>query len=158
MRLKHLSMIAGAGTALMALQAVSGAMAQNLVNERAAMAVTPVRAEGVQLRRVSTTDSTQLAYEYQTGAGVARVSVDPTSLVNDIERARKRAPQKKASVKSAPALALAAPAVRASEIAQAEVTAEVAADVAAPAPDAAPVPREDRKVRVIPLYKTPQAD
>ena len=152
MRLKHLSMIAGAGTALMAVQAMSGAMAQNLVNERATMAVTPVRAEGVQLRRVSATDTTQIAYEYQTGAGVARVSVDPTSLVNDIERARKRAPQKKASVKSAPApaIALPAPAVRESEIAQ--------ADVISTASGAAPVPREDRKVRVIPLYNVPKAD
>jgi hypothetical protein len=150
MRLKYLAM--SAGTAMMALQAMSGAMAQSLVNERATISVTPVRAEGVQLRRVSTTDSAHLAYEYQTGAGVSRVSVDPSSLVNDIERARKRAVQKKASVKSAPApaIALSAPDVRPSEIAQ--------ADVVAAAPDAAPVPRDDRKVRVIPLYNVPKVD
>jgi hypothetical protein len=152
MRLKHLAMIAGAGTAMMALQAMSGAMAQSVVNERAAISVTPVRAEGVQLRRVSATDSSHLAYEYQTGAGVSRVSVDPTSLVVDIERARKRAPQKKASAKSGPAPAITLPATeaRASEIAQ--------ADIAAPAADVAPVPHEDRKVRVIQLYNMPKAD
>jgi hypothetical protein len=135
----------------MALQAMSGAMAQSLVNERAAMGVTPVRAEGVQLRRVSAIDSGHLAYEYQTGAGVSRVSVDPSSLVNDIERARKRAVQKKASVKApAPAMALSARDVRPSEIAQ--------ADVVATAADVAPVPRDDRKVRIIPLYNVPKAD
>jgi hypothetical protein len=152
MRLKHLAMIAGAATAMMTLQTATGAMAQSLVNERAAMAITPVRAEGVQLRRVSATDSAHLAYEYQTGEGVSRISVDPSSLVSDIERARKRAQQKKASVKSAPAPVIAPPAqeVRTREIAQ--------ADIVATAPEVKPVPREDRKVRVIPLYNVPKAD
>jgi hypothetical protein len=152
MRVKHLAMVAGTATAMMALQAMSGAMAQAMLNERATIFVTPVRAEGVQLRRVSATDSSHLAYEYQTGAGVSRVSIDPTSLVTDIERARKRASQKKGAGKTAPAPAIALPAadVRSSEIAQ--------ADIAAPAPEVAPVPREDRKVRVIQLYNVPKAD
>jgi hypothetical protein len=152
MRLKHFAMIAGAGAAMMALQAMSGVMAQSLVNERATMSVTPVRAEGVQLRRVSATDSAHLAYEYQTGAGVSRVSVDPSSLVNDIERARKRAVQKKASVKPGPAPAIAPPAedVRPREIAQ--------VDSVTTAPEVKSVPLGDRKVRVIPLYNVPKAD
>lgn len=155
MRLKHLAMVTGAATAMMALQAMSGAMAQAMLNERATISVTPVRAEGVQLRRVSATESAHLAYEYQTGAGVSRVSVDPTSLVNDIERARKRTSQKKDAVKAAPALALPAADVRSSEIAQADIA---QADISEPAPAVAPVPREERKVRVIPLYNVPKAD
>ena len=115
------------------------------------LAVTQERARGVELRRVTAQDATHLAYEYQTGAGVARLNVDPATLVTDIERARKRSPKKAAAKRAAPALA-AAPVQE--EVSQPEI-AQV--NLVEPAADA-PVAHEDRKVRVIPLYNTPKLD
>jgi hypothetical protein len=114
--------------------------------------VTPERARGVELRRVTAQDATHLAYEYQTSAGVARLNVDPASLVGDIDRARKRAPKKAASKHVAPAPSAAPVQEEAPrpEIAQASLVETVA--------EVAPAPHEDRKVRVIPLYNTPKLD
>jgi hypothetical protein len=130
----------------------SQAFAQTIVTTPSrGLAVTPERARGVELRRVSAQDTTHLAYEYQTGAGVARLNIDPASLVTDIDRARKRAPKKAAATPVAPALT--APVQEAAprpEIAQASIV--------EPVVEAAPVARGDRKVRVIPLYNTPKLD
>jgi hypothetical protein len=130
-------MLTGALIAL-APQGIAQAMAQN------------AGVEGAKLRRVASADQARLTYEYQTGAVAQRISIDPSSLVNDIERARKRASVKQAPVKQAAAVQPAKTEARQPEIAQ--------ADIPAPVVEAASTPREDRKVRVIPLYNVPKVD
>ena len=146
MRSKHL---AATIAALAGTLALSPAMAQGMVNGQGRGFVSPAPVEGAQVRRVAAQQNGHLAYEYQSGAGISRVSVDPTSLVGDIERARKRAPQKRANRSSTSAAAPAIP-LKEPEIAQ--------ADLPGPAAEIASVPREERKVRVIPLYRLPNAD
>jgi hypothetical protein len=101
---------------------------------------------------VASQNDSHLMYEFQGNAGATRVSIDPTGVANDIERARKRAAVKKAPVKQAslPQPAPAQAEVRQAEIAQAEIPAAVV--------EPASAPREDRKVRVIQLYNLPKVD
>ncbi|MDB5642401.1 MAG: hypothetical protein JWN07_1718 [Hyphomicrobiales bacterium] len=146
MRGKHLVWIAG----LVCLASAPQAMAQGMVNAPAGH-LQVSRAEGAPLRRVAAQDSGRLVYEYQTGAGAARVSIDPGSLVSDIEKARKRVAKKKAEAKVASVTpALPVTSAREPEMAQAEISAPVA--------EVAATPAVERKVRVIPLYRTPGAE
>lgn len=147
MRVMGLTIMAGAIVALMAPQAFAQSIAPAPAPQ---LAVAPARAKGAELRRVTPQNNTHLAYEYETSAGPSRLSVDPTSLVSDIEKARKRGAKVVAvkHVTTAAAQTPVADAVR-PEIIQAVVVTE---------PDVAPAPRGERKVRVIPLYHTPNLD
>ncbi len=109
--------------------------------------------QGAQVRRVASPDNGLLVYEYQAGTGTARVSIDPGSLVSDIERARKRVARQKADAK----LASVTPTAQLVPVRQPEmIQAELAAPVIEPAPT--PAPQVNRKVRVIQLYNVPRLD
>ena len=127
-----------------------------LVPQAMAQGVTQAPADklqGAHLRRVATPDNGRLVYEYQAGTGTARLSIDPGSLVRDIERARKRVARQKADAKLASVTA-AAPLV---PVRQPDmIQAELAAPVLEHAP--APAPQVNRKVRVIQLYNVPGVD
>lgn len=123
-------------------------MAQAIYNTPAPkLAVTPERPSGQALRPVATASTTHLVYEYETPGGAARLSIDPSDVVNDIERVRKRQ-SKKLKAKNAVLTTPAAPKQEEALVEHAPLPAPVSA--AAPAPS-----QQERKVRVIPLYNQP---
>ena len=138
------------------LAGLAGAVCAMLVPQAMAQGVTQAPADklqGAHLRRVATPDNGRLVYEYQAGTGTARLSIDPGSLVRDIERARKRVARQKADAKLA-SVTLAAPLV---PVRQPDmIQAELAAPVLELAPK--PAPQVNRKVRVIQLYNVPGVD
>lgn len=129
MHLKNLAMAACAAALLSGSQACSQSWAQ-----------------GAQARRVAAPDATHLVYEYQTGAGPARVRIDPATLVNDIDRARKRIATKQQPVKTA-----------AAPPAPETVQRPAVTQAVEPAP-VLQAAGQARKVRIIPLYNRPSLD
>lgn len=127
------------------------------------------RSNGVQLRRLTPPDGDgRLVYEYDSPNGMSsreRLAVDPQPILRDMQRVKKKTARKQKPAPQ-PRVASRTPAGSDAEMKTAP-TAETPMKAALPAvarpePPAAsaPVqaeagPREDRKVRVIPLYKVP---
>jgi hypothetical protein len=106
-------------------------------------------AAGAVVRRVSDVGATRLVYEYQTPGGAARVTVDPSDLLDDLARIRRRGERKPVSQ----AVIRSAPVVERPQAPTRAAAAEPAAQVGAQA-----TPAGERKVRVIPLYNTSSDD